>query len=200
MRLLIAAALLAVPLTPAATSAQATPAPVGTYPPVGEDFTPSIYKGRIIAMTEKTVTVKPYGDIREYLMGPIRPDGTRDIREYVQDNNKPPQTFTFTESLLYWSGTNTAGRVGTPPPDGTHNVGDLRVGDLVFIDCGWRVGGVVYCRDVQIHRRPGGKVPPARGAEKLPVEKRWDTQANAAQFAEEKGPAALRKVGLRLLR
>lgn len=66
----------------------------------------------------------------------------------------------------------------------TYRITDVNVGDWVEIDyC--RRNGVDICKTISIHRRPGGRVPPAPG-EKADEFRKYHEQANADQEWEEK--------------
>jgi hypothetical protein len=163
--------------------------------PVDKDFIPSSYRGRIIGLVGKTVTIKPEGDLK---IGQIKtlPGGAVEKRLYVQDNTGPPRTFAFHGMLLRFSGLDSTYRGGvTPPHDTDHKVGDLQIGDVVDIGCE-RLEGVDYCHRVSIQRRPGGLVPPANGDAKLPAAKQWCTHCNALQAAEGKALLILRDLGV----
>jgi hypothetical protein len=77
-----------------------------------------------------------------------------------------------------------------------HRVSDLRIGDLVRLECMRAQPNACYA--IGIYRRPGGKVPPAARDLTFPKEHRWDVRMNAQQAAEERAVALLRQVGLRL--
>lgn len=176
-----------------------TAADLGPWLPVGKDFVPNSYRGRIIDLTGKTMIVKPEGVVT---IGEIKflPGGIKEKRAYVQDNTQPPRTFVFSGSLLRMSGLDSTYRGAVAPLGGDHHkVGDLEVGDIVYIRCG-RDEGVDYCYDVQIHRRPGGRVPPANEDGKLPHHRRWDTAMNAKQFVEEKVFPVMHDLRIWLLR
>src|SRR5581483_397791 len=124
------------------------PESAAAQPPVGPDFQPPGYRGRVEQITEKTVTIKLVGYLQFNEIWYT--DGIKYERKYVQDNNQPPMEFVFHQDLI-------------PRPDGLrivqrgHSISDLRVGDVIQIGCSrWR--GIDYCCVIEIHRRPGGKV------------------------------------------
>jgi hypothetical protein len=129
------------------------------------------YQGRVVAVTEKTVTIRPEGLLWvasiKYLHG-----GTL-TRRYTQDNSKPPRTFTFCDDLLH---DRASGR-------SLYKIADLKIGDAVLISCG-RHNGVDYCINIEIQRRSGGTVPPSQDVF-LPEKFRHSARMNAEQFAEE---------------
>jgi hypothetical protein len=65
----------------------------------------------------------------------------------------------------------------------SYPIADVRVGDKVSIQYTRRFG-VYHCEMIIIHRRPGGKVPPAPGDDPT-SRQRWHEQCNAHQFVEE---------------
>jgi hypothetical protein len=159
---------------------------------VGEDFVPTTYRGRVVGLTNKTVTIKPGGSVQTNEVS-FHPDKTvKEERVYIQDNNQPPRLFVFGDQLL-------------PRPNGAcpvqhgHRIADLQMGDVITIGCS-RFRGVDHCTRIEIYRRPGGKVPPAVGDDKLSVQNRWDTRRNAEQAREETAVAAIGRLGLRLPR
>lgn len=169
--------------------------------PVGPDFQPPAYHGKVVEITKKTVTIRLEGYLQFNEISYLA-EGTKRERVYIQDNDQPPKEFVFGDQLIL-------------RPDGVslvkdgHNISDLRVGDVVRIGRNQWLG-IDYCNMIQICRRPGGKVPPAVEDErwsKLGKESgknldhaRWDNQMNAAQAREEKAVAALKRIGLRLIR
>jgi hypothetical protein len=157
--------------------------------PARPDFEPGLYTGRIVALTDKTVTIRFAGCVKIIEVWPQR-DGTVIHNVYVQDNAKPPREFPFSAHLLrdFWG--------GPPPEDMAHRVSDLRIGDLVRLECMRAQPNACYA--IGIYRRPGGKVPPAARDLTFPKEHRWDVRMNAQQAAEERAVALLRQVGLRL--
>ena len=72
----------------------------------------------------------------------------------VQKRGQAPREFLLSECLA----------AGSVPADATgsdrYAIGDVMVGDLVVVTYGTFPQGSV-CRSVSIHRRPGGRVPPA---------------------------------------
>ncbi len=151
---------------------------------------PSTYKGIVVAVTDKTVTIKPSGDVT-ITKSRIGEGGKKEVVwVYTQDNTKPPQAFVFSDAALWANGTLPfANRAGKPAlavnsNSRLHKISDLCLGDLVEITCG-DVGGTVYCNEIAIIRRPGGQVPPTIGDDTLPVADRVCTQRNAAQAREE---------------
>src|SRR5262249_38080327 len=97
---------------------------------------------------------------------------------YKQDNTKPAMSFVFSANHK---------RIGVSSGPGQHKLADVRVGDVVKIDC-YCYSGVMHCLGIEVHRRPGGRVPPAIGDNDLPKEYRhmgYDVCRNREQFAEE---------------
>lgn len=70
-------------------------------------------------------------------------------------------------------------------PRFSYRLADVRIGDEVVASCEL-VGGVDSCRRIKIHRRPGGRVPPAPG-QKPDDPNPYHEQANAEQEFEEFG-------------
>ncbi|MCI0705102.1 MAG: hypothetical protein L0241_28915 [Planctomycetia bacterium] len=201
MRILIVLALVGLSLT-SLQSDEPKPKPPQAVLPVGDDFVPSAYLGRVVNVTEETVTIKPEGDLK---IGSIsfHPDGTiKEERLYIQDNTKPPQTFVFSDGLHWYNGTLPAARragLVLTPHSGLHKISDLRPGDFVFINS-YRRQGIDYCAEILIQRRPGGQVPLTIGDDKLPVKDRIATGYNDAQAREEMMIATFKQFGLRLSR
>jgi hypothetical protein len=169
--------------------------------PVPKDWQPGAYRGRIVALTEKSVTIKLEGIVRMEAIT-FNPDGT--VKQkcfYTQDNSQGPRAFTFNNAL-------TPGPNGKPSVQSGHKVSDLRMGDVVYVLC-THAKGVDYCGEIEIHRRPGGQVPPAIQDEMLIqlgkkigkdlTDSRWDVRMNAEQILEEKACAACAWMSWRLL-
>jgi hypothetical protein len=160
------------------------PKPPKVVLPVGDDYDPGVYLGRVTVLTEEKITIKPEGDLRT---GPITflPDGTEVHRLYVQDNTKPPKTFVFSDGVLAFSDMLPPGRKHSSTAAwGDHKVTEVLLGDLVFINyC--RIQGIDTCTHIQITRRPGGKVPPGFYDDKTTWEYRSDNRANTEQYLEE---------------
>jgi hypothetical protein len=186
-------------LSPAAVQAdepKPKPKPLKVVLPVGDDYVPTVYLGRVTVLTEEKITIKPEGDLRA---GPITvlPDGTEVHRLYVQDNTKPPKTFVFSDSVLAFSGMLPPGRrySGQTANWGDHKISEVLVGDRVFINY-LRRQGIDTCINIRISRRPGGKVPPGFYDDKTTWEYRSDNRANTEQFLEEKLIPAYRDLKL----
>jgi len=163
------------------------PRPPPIQIPVGEDFYPGHYRGRVIELTPWAVTIKFEGYVQMNRIISYHPDGTVKVEQvYIQDNNQPPKDFVFHRRLLRG-------------PYRGHAVYDLRVGDVVEVSCA-RFRGVEQCSEIEIYRRPGGKVPPVVGEEDAPAENRWSVRMNAEQAREENSVAALLRIGLGLVR
>ncbi len=181
---------------PIATARPAEPEKRPAPKPVGLDYYPHVYSGRVMLINEEVIIIKPEGDLRT-MPTSFHPDGTvKEQRLYVQDNTKPPKTFTFSDELLLHNGTLPAARrVGlhVSAPTGQHKISEVRSGDFVFINS-WRGKGIEYCTSIQIQRRPGGKVPPAHWDDKTTYKYRIDTQMNAEQAREEMMIATLRRL------
>jgi hypothetical protein len=158
--------------------------------------------GRVISVTAESITIKPEGDLK-HTYKRYHANGFTQSEEKVQDNNEPSRQFVFNDEMLYWNGTlpaaHRAKRISVSPPDGHHKISDVQPGDLVLIECR-RVQGIDYCTELEIHRRPGGRVPPAWGDDKLPEEKRIDSWRNAAQYREEKAVVTMQRCLVRLFR
>lgn len=67
----------------------------------------------------------------------------------------------------------------------TYRLADVRVGDVVRIEC-WREDGVNICESICIVRRPGGRIPPAPG-EPANQKIKHHEKMQAAQDLEAKG-------------
>jgi hypothetical protein len=97
----------------------------------------------------------------------------------IQKRGQAPRAFLLSESLA------SAG----VPKDATggerYSLKDVLVGDLVVVTYATFPEGNV-CQTVCIHRRPGGRVPPADD-DRAHAEYRWHELANARQDLEEKG-------------
>jgi hypothetical protein len=204
MRLLVVPVLIGLLVAPLAASYPPgdLPRPAPMPIPVPKDWQPGSYRGRVVALTDKTVTIKPEGNLRMEIVS-FHPDGTvKEKLVYVQDNTQPPRVFTFSDRLL-------------PRPNGQpgvaqgHKISDVRLGDVIYINCS-QSRGVDHCSEIEIHRRPGGRVPPALQDERLSElgkrlgkdfnQSRLDTQMNAAQTAEEQAFGVIGWLGLHLVR
>ncbi len=170
-----------------AGSVEPRPEPARRPIPVDKDWEPSCFMGEVVAVTGETITIKPKGDLKQ---GEItfNKDGTiKQERLYVQDNTKPARVFVFSDGMLYFNGTLPAARLpnlSVSPPVGQNKISDVLPGDLVYIGC-QRFKGIDLCKSLEIHRRPGGRVPPSFGDDKKPPHLRNDVGYNAAQFVEE---------------
>jgi hypothetical protein len=129
----------------------------GTIPlaPANNDDLRNAYRGKVVELTEKSVTIKPEGEVKvvQYCGG----DDLSKARIYIQDNTEPPRKFVFTEGLLYHSGLNPNYRGGSMPYFG-HKVSDLKVGDSIYINCR-RMKAQENCERIQIEARPDGNIP-----------------------------------------
>jgi len=97
----------------------------------------------------------------------------------VQKRGQAPREFLLSESLA-------AGGVPAGASAGDrYSIGDVLIGDLVVVTYGTLPQGNV-CHAVSIHRRPGGRVPPADD-DRPYAANRWHDLANARQQLEEKG-------------
>jgi hypothetical protein len=97
----------------------------------------------------------------------------------IQKRGQAPREFVLSESLA-------SGSVPAEAAGGDrYAIRDVLVGDLVVVTYGTFPQGSV-CRSVSIHRRPGGRVPPADD-DSPHVQNRWHDLANAHQDLEEKG-------------
>jgi hypothetical protein len=158
---------------------------------VGKAFEPPDFRGQVVGLTDKTVTIKPQGSLK-FTATTFNRDGTiKDEKVYVQDNGQPPRMFDI-DAMRPRPGRGKRIQYGHMPDD-------LRMGDVVLIGCK-HVRGTDYCTRIQIYRRPGGKVPPAYEDKDARFEKRWDTIMNAKQAAEEKAFVAAVWLSLRLIR
>lgn len=145
--------------------------------PVGPDWYPCDYRGRVVEMTKTGVVIKPEGVLKIYEIRSM-PDGTTRERVYIQDETKPPREFTFADTLF-------PNRPGSKRAMGwEHWPADVRVGDIIWISC-HQFAGKDYCSCIRIQRRPGGRVPPAIGDDKTSEKGRLDNIMNAQQFQEE---------------
>ncbi len=114
------------------------------------------FRGKVVQLMEKTVTIKPEGNLK--IVGYRTVDGVKVTRTYIQDNTKRPRTFTFTDELLYDSGLNPGYRGGGCPYF-DHLVTDLKAGDSVYISF-YPSQGKDCCDRIKIESRPDGNVPP----------------------------------------
>jgi hypothetical protein len=166
-------------------SAEPLPKPDSTEP-VPADWPPCAFVGKVVALSDETITIKPQGHLKIYRIPSSADRPAKKEQVYVQDNTKPARLFVFSDPLLYFNGTLPAARrrgLGLSPTTG-HKISDVQTGDLVFISCN-RAKGVDYCTRLEIQRRPGGRVPPAIDDDKRDPNKRIDTGYNVAQFVEE---------------
>jgi hypothetical protein len=137
------------------------------------------YKGKVVGLTEKTVTID--GTFTKMYREDRLPGGTIKKTLISYDDGPNPRNFTFHPNLL------------RPVPlfNTRHCPADLRMGDVINIWVSHEDPSVEYCVIIAIHRRPGGRVPPAIGDERLQrlgvPEVRWDNRMNAEQAWEERG-------------
>ncbi len=145
--------------------------------PVGADFVPHVYRGRIVGLSQTTVTIQPVNGLSMREISYL-PDGSTREKVYVQDNTQPPLKFVFSDLMVPKVG-------GQPLVPSGHRATDVQVGDIVYLNR-QHLRGVDTCIRIEIERRPGGRVPPAVGDERRrsPAH-RWDNKRNAEQFAEE---------------
>jgi hypothetical protein len=142
------------------------------------EFRNHTYGGTVTDITKTSITIEaPESKMTIFRFTPDgKPMGTP---QEVVIPAQPPKLFHASETLAN----------GKYAKDGvtrgTHLLTDVKKGDKVTIQHS-RVNGVDICESVRIFRRPGGKVPPAAGDEKLANNQRWDTQRNGEQFIEEK--------------
>jgi len=123
--------------------------------PVSRGFKPDEYHGRVVALTEKAVTIKLEGNLQIEVVS-FHPDGTiKEKKVYTQDNNQASLTFPFAPQLL-------------PRPNGIehvqrgHKVSEIQIGDVIQIRSSqWQ--GADHCTEIKIYRRPAGRVPPTVG-------------------------------------
>ena len=103
----------------------------------------------------------------------------------IQKRGQVPREFLLSESLAS----------GSIPAEATgrdrYSLADVLVGDLVVITYGTFPQGSV-CHAVCVHRRPGGRVPPADD-DSPHAKNRWHELANAKQDLEENGTPVPRK-------
>lgn len=159
-------------------------------PAVGPDELPPSYMGQVTAVSGETIVIKPKGNHKITATLSLGGGKVEQLADYVQDNSKPPHSFVFSNELLYYNGTLPATRfpkrgLGLTPQGGLHKISDVQIGDIVWITCR-RDQGTDTCIEIQILRRPGGKVPPAFDDEKRDAKSRIDNGRNAEQFIEEK--------------
>jgi hypothetical protein len=103
----------------------------------------------------------------------------------VQKRGQAPREFLLSESLA-------AGSIAPEATGGErYSLKDVLVGDLVVVAYGTFPQGSV-CQTVSIHRRPGGRVPPADD-DRTHAKNRWHELANAKQDLEEKGTPVAQK-------
>ena len=104
----------------------------------------------------------------------------------IQKRGQAPREFLLSEELA-------AGSIPAEATGGArYSMADVLAGDLVVITYGTFPQGTV-CHAVTIHRRPGGRVPPADD-DSPHVKNRWHELANAKQALEEQGTPLPRKV------
>ena len=145
------------------------------------DEFPHIFMGRVAAMTGQTITLKPEGYIK-FTTQLSTGEAYELVSVYKQDNTKPPRTFVFHRDLL-------RGIVERRH----HKIADVQPGDVVWIDCR-RLEGVDFCIEIEIWRRPGGRVPPAFGDNVESPKLRVDNFRNAEQAQEEMLIATFRRL------
>ncbi len=152
-----------------------------------DEYYPSVFRGRVTAVSRDTVVIKPEGycQLTEH-----RTENGRSILValYRQDSSLPPRAYVFADSII-----------GVPIPRraGQHKPSDIQIGDHIEIVCCRMEDGTDCCTDLRIVRRYGGRVPLAIGDEKLPVKERTSTWLNAVQEREEKSVQALSRAMLR---
>ncbi len=171
--LFLSSATSAVPAQTRRTPNAPAPAEQPSIPqtPVPPDWDPPTFCGRVIALSDKGLTIKPEGWV---MLGIISYNADWTLKTnmiYKQDNTKPPRSFVFHGHVLQ-----TLGRSG-------HKVTDVQVGDVVRIECR-RLHGIANCVDIVIERRPGGGIPPALDTD-TPEKWRKHTLMNTQQFVEE---------------
>lgn len=185
-------------LIPSLRGVGAEPAPPPKPIRNQHDVIPSTFRGKVMAVTDKSITVKPEGFVEGRAIR-FLPDGQQEVVSvYKQDNTKPPMTFVFSDDLLLINGP-LAGRLKGAGYR-QHRIADVQVGDHVEIGCDTAKKGVAVCGNLQIIRRYGGRVPPAITDNDLPPKRqhlRVDVQRNAAQEKEEKAGRILTQVFLR---
>lgn len=167
-----------------------------------DDEMPSMFRGKVTALTDKTITIKPEGFVTTRSRRLLE-DGRWDVvAVYKQDNTKPPKTFVFSKKLLFLNGVRPGGGL-KGAGYGQHKISDVRLGDHVEISCNTAQKEEAICGELRILRRYGGRVPPAIGDTELPVNQqhlRVDSWRNAEQEIEEKAVATVNQTILRLLR
>jgi len=158
--------------------------------PVPKDWAPPAYVGRVIGLTDKTVSLKLVRELRIEEIS-FNPDGSEKSKMvYIQDNNQPAKLFVFHEQLLPRAN-------GVAGPQDSHTVADLRLGDVIKIRSSRDIRGdrhVEYCHSIRIQRRPGGQIPPLVIDKALPLEHRWHTKMNIEQAREEKAMNAVTRL------
>jgi hypothetical protein len=168
----------------------APPSRLDDLPPVGPDYQPSSFRGRIVGFTKTGVVVKPEGtniELDSVMLGDGPTKTVKWVAVYRQDNTRPPRQFLLGDCLFPDRPGSKTARVGE------HQVTELRVGDIVSL-CYSKPVGVEVCTYITICRRPGGKVPPAIYDESFDgkyYSNRHDVRCNAAQFVEESVPVIL---------
>ncbi len=175
-------------------------APCQTPPdevPVGADYQPIAFRGRVASLSAKGLIIAPQGHLKLSASISYHPDRTvKEKKVYIQDNTQPPRAFVFAPGLV--------------PPAGIvprgHMVSDLQDGDIVQIE--WcREGGRDFCTGIKIHRRPGGTVPPTAEDKRLITlgmklgenfdRHRWDYAANAEQARDDSCMRVLSRLFIR---
>ena len=161
------------------------PPPKPARTPVGADYEPDVFLGRVESMSDRMITVKPEGRLRVEFTRRTS-EGVREEWYYEQDNNQPAKTFTFSDCMLQHNGVLLPpGRRGHQPPDRCeYLIADVRVGDRVHVSYG-TLRGELLCTSLTIMRRPGGRVPDACGDDDPAYKVKVSTQRNALQCAEE---------------
>ncbi len=174
-------------------AALAAPVPIAPAPtpkpgrtPIGPEYEPTTFKGRVESFSNEKITIKPEGYLRIDLTW-LDADGVRQERYYEQDNSRQTtKTYTFSDRMLQHNGVLLPpGRRGHQPPNRCeYLIADVRVGDLVHVSYG-TLRGELLCTSLTIMRRPGGRVPDACGDDDPAYKMKVSTERNAAQFAED---------------
>lgn len=170
---------------------------------IAEDDVLPGFMGLVQEVTDKHMVIKPQGNIK-FTWTHFGANG-RPVAEYEvkQDNSGPPKKFVYSHQTLATNGTLPKGVKleiqNAEGGRGQHKLSEVRPGDLVLISCE-RIKGENVCYAIEIHRRPGGRVPPAIGDDKQENNRRIDVQRNADQEREELSLRCISKVLLRLAR